>query len=308
MQTEIFADSKAIVSGHESFSLRFGWLKKSYDLAKEMTQNGAMENAFRAPSAIARLGAGRNMCLAMEFWGKAAQVIAQYPDVALIPSPTELGDRVFSDYGLDPFMEKDQTTVLFHYLLASNRSYVSWFYLFNEIPHESFVADDVLHGVIAKFQASGMKMPSKATIQRDIQTCINCYAKKPAKRKAAAEDIIDGPFVELGFLKRGGEEFFLQPLSLDLSPSLFAYLVFRFWKQSNAEASTLSVDSLRYSAGSPGKVLRISSEHFEELIDALEGITGGMFVLSEGGGVRQIQRSEPLSFQAANRWLDGAYR
>lgn len=307
MQTELLEDSKPIVSGHETFSLRFGWLKKSYDLAKEMAQNGAMENAFRAPAAIATLGAGRNMCLAMEFWGKSTQIIAQNSDIPLVPSPTELGDRIFGEFGLDPFMEKAQTSALIHYLLASNKSYVSWFYLFNEIPHESFVADDLLHGVVAKFQASGMKMPSRATIQRDVQTCINCYVKKPVKRKAAAEDVIDGPLVELGFLKREGDEFFLQPLSVDLSPSMFAYLVFRYWKQANAEASTLAVDTLRYSVGSPGKVLRIASEQFEELIDALEEVTDGVFVSSEGGGVRQIQRSEPLSYQAANRWLDGAY-
>ena len=307
MQTELLEDSKPIVSGHETFSLRFGWLKKSYDLAKEMAKNGAMENAFRAPSAIATLGAGRNMCLSMEFWGKSTQIIAQNSDIPLIPSPTELGDRIFGEGGLDPYMEKAQTSALVHYLLASNRSYVSWFYLFNEIPHESFVADDLLHGVVSKFQVSGTKMPSRATIQRDIQTCINCYAKKPAKRKAAAEDIIDGPLVELGFLKREGDEFFLQPLSVDLSPSMFAYLIFRYWRQSNVEAGTLAVDALRYSSGSPGKVLRIGSEQFEELVDTLAETTNGVFIPSEGGGVRQIQRSEPLSFQVANRWLDGAY-
>ena len=307
MQTELLEDSKPIVSGHETFSLRFGWLKKSYDLAKEMAKNGAMENAFRAPSAIATLGAGRNMCLSMEFWGKSTQIIAQNSDIPLIPSPTELGDRIFGEGGLDPYMEKAQTSALVHYLLASNRSYVSWFYLFNENPHESFVADDLLHGVVAKFQASGAKMPSRATIQRDIQTCINCYAKKPAKRKAAAEDIIDGPLVELGFLKREGDEFFLQPLSVDLSPSMFAYLIFRYWRKSNVEAGTLAVDALRYSLGSPGKVLRIGSEQFEELVDTLAETTNGVFIPSEGGGVRQIQRSEPLSLQVANRWLDGAY-
>ena len=307
MQTELLEDSKPIVSGHETFSLRFGWLKKSYDLAKEMAKNGAMENAFRAPSAIATLGAGRNMCLSMEFWGKSTQIIAQNSDIPLIPSPTELGDRIFGEGGLDPYMEKAQTSALVHYLLASNRSYVSWFYLFNEIPHESFVADDLLHGVVSKFQVSGTKMPSRATIQRDIQTCINCYAKKLAKRKAAAEDIIDGPLVELGFLKREGDEFFLQPLSVDLSPSMFAYLIFRYWRQSNVEAGTLAVDALRYSSGSPGKVLRIASEQFEELVDTLAETTNGVFIPSDGGGVRQIQRSEPLSFQVANRWLDGAY-
>jgi hypothetical protein len=307
MQTELLEDGKFIVSGHETFSLRFGWLKKSYDLAKEMAKIGAMENAFRAPSAIATLGAGRNMCLSMEFWGKSTQIIAQKSDIPFVPSPTELGDRIFGESGLDPFMEKAQTAALIHFLLASNRSYISWFYLFNEIPHESFVAEDLLHGVVAKFQASGLKMPSRATIQRDVQTCINCYAKKPAKRKAAAEDIIDGPLVELGFLKREGDEFFLQPLSVDLSPLMFAYLIFRYWKQYNVEAGTLAVDALRYSSGSPGKVLRIGSEQFEELVDTLPEVTNGVFIPSEGGGVRQILRSEPLSHQVANRWLDGAY-
>ena len=307
MQTELLEDSKPIVSGHETFSLRFGWLKKSYDLAKEMAKDGTVKNAFQASNAISVLGAGRNMCKSMEFWGKATGIIAQNSENPLVPLPTEFGDRLFGEFGLDPYMERAQTAALIHYLLASNKSHVSWFYLFSEIPHESFVTDDLLHGVVAKFQASGMKMPSRATLQRDVQTCINCYVKKPVRRKAAAEDVIDGPLVELGFLKREGDEFFLQPLSIDLSPSLFAYLVFRYWKRSNTEASTLAVDALRYFAGSPGKVLRIGSEQFEELIDTLEDITNGLFVCSEGGGVRQIQRSETLSSQAANRWLDEAY-
>ena len=62
-----------------------------------MARNGAMENAFRSPSAIATLSAGRNMCLAMEFWGKSTQIIAQNSDIPLIPSPTELGDRIFGE-------------------------------------------------------------------------------------------------------------------------------------------------------------------------------------------------------------------
>jgi len=308
MQTELVEDNKFIVSGHETFSLRFGWLKKSYDFSRGMARDGgAIKNAFRESSAIAILGAGKNMCQSMEYWGKATQIIAHNTESYLIPTPTELGDRIFGDSGLDPYMEKAQTSALIHYLLASNKRYVSWFYLFNETSHESFVADDLIHGVIAKYQVSGVKIPSRATIHRDVQTCINCYAKKPAKKKSAFEDIIDGPLVELGLIKRDGEEFFLQPLAVDLPPSMFAYLVFRYWKQTSGEASTLAVDALKYSAGSPGKVLRIDSEQFEELIDALAETTSGALISSEGGGVRQIQRSGPWSDDTANSWLDGAY-
>ena len=47
--------------GHETFPLRYGWLKKAFDAVAEEEATGNERSVFLAADAIARFGVGRNM-------------------------------------------------------------------------------------------------------------------------------------------------------------------------------------------------------------------------------------------------------
>ena len=68
---------------HEKVSPRFGWLKKGFDAAVEN------KNIFKEPSAIEKLGVGKNMVNSIRFWCLAFKLIDHNDE------PTELGKMLF---------------------------------------------------------------------------------------------------------------------------------------------------------------------------------------------------------------------
>ncbi|MHB8804596.1 MAG: DUF4007 family protein, partial [Coriobacteriia bacterium] len=88
---------------HETFHLRYGWLKKGFDLAASDPEG------FLAEDAAVRLGVGKNMVRAIRYWCRAFKVTAEHanpvrPRVSL-DVPTEFGRRLMSDQGYDPYLE-----------------------------------------------------------------------------------------------------------------------------------------------------------------------------------------------------------
>ena len=57
-------------SGHETFPLRFGWLKKAYDAL-----NDASVNPFKEERAIAKFGVGKNMINSIQHWAEALDTV-----------------------------------------------------------------------------------------------------------------------------------------------------------------------------------------------------------------------------------------
>ncbi len=108
-------DYRPQLSGHETFPLRYGWLKKALDATGESEEQGALRSVFLAEDAIARFGVGKNMVSSMRHWATAAGVIEDSSSAGR-PVPTSLGRKVFSSRGLDPYMEDPATAWLVHAL------------------------------------------------------------------------------------------------------------------------------------------------------------------------------------------------
>ena len=83
-------------SGHETFPLRFNWLKKGVDSASDDPE------IFNADRAIAQFGVGKNMVRAIRHWGLACGTLEDHPDAGGGYRPTEFGLRVFGKKGMGP--------------------------------------------------------------------------------------------------------------------------------------------------------------------------------------------------------------
>ena len=86
---------KPLFSGHETFPLRYGWLKKAFDAVVEFpNEDGNKRKVFLADDAIARFGVGKNMVASMRHWATFADVISdsQYDDQMI---RTRLGNLIF---------------------------------------------------------------------------------------------------------------------------------------------------------------------------------------------------------------------
>ena len=99
---------------HETFHLRYGWLKKCYDFVKD-------GKSFRDESAPVDMGVGKNMAKSIRFWGLASKIIEYSTDTkkkseSLIP--TKFGDFIFDEKtGRDPYIEQSDTAWLLHWNL-----------------------------------------------------------------------------------------------------------------------------------------------------------------------------------------------
>ena len=66
-------DYQPKLSGHETFPLRYGWLKKAFDAVSAAEESGLDRSIFLADDAIARFGVGKNMVASMRHWAVAVR-------------------------------------------------------------------------------------------------------------------------------------------------------------------------------------------------------------------------------------------
>src|SRR3972149_1998131 len=104
-------------AGHETFTLRYGWLKKAVDAVNEDPLT------FTRDDALVRLGVGKNMVRSIRHWGLATGILEEDSQAnnrgrSIRPSP--LGKLLFSRRGLDPYLEDPATLWLLHWQLAGS--------------------------------------------------------------------------------------------------------------------------------------------------------------------------------------------
>jgi hypothetical protein len=115
MQT-VASETPPKFAGHETFTLRYGWLKKAVDAARER------QDIFLQDDALVTLGVGKNMVRSIRHWGLVTGILEESNDVpnnrGRFIRPSALGDLLFGPRGLDPYLEEVGTLWLIHWQLA----------------------------------------------------------------------------------------------------------------------------------------------------------------------------------------------
>lgn len=117
MQVENYNHDEYILQGtlgrHETFTPRYGWLKKGYEAALQK------EDVFKAKDAIEQLGVGKNMVSSIRYWCQAFKLVEPNEKGKLEPSP--LGHRLLDDNGWDPYLEDVASLWLLHWQLLNEK-------------------------------------------------------------------------------------------------------------------------------------------------------------------------------------------
>ena len=155
--------SLLIFSGHETFILRSNWLKKAYDLLQKRP------NLFYLNNSFVYLGVGKNMAQSIRHWGRVCGVFEVMPG-ASGHQATTLGRALFDDAnGWDPFLVTPASRWLLHWQIAARpETAFSWYTTFNLLRGSEFTARQVAQQVIEAASKRGSKLPSSATLERDI--------------------------------------------------------------------------------------------------------------------------------------------
>lgn len=292
-------DFRPHMSGHETFPLRYGWLKKAFD-AVYATEDGRHDNrfVFSGPDAIAELGVGKNMVASMRHWATAARIIEDQTNPNRIAT-TLLGKRLFGERGLDPYMENVATSWLVHWQLAGwGKRSTTWLWAFNYYSGIDFERESLAQSVRKFVDDRGKTRIADSTIKRDIACLVRTYVSQTLTTIASHEDRLESPLTELGLIKslgsRDGFRFIRGPKPL-LGIGVFSYAVADFWDQSFPNANTLSFEALAHEPGSPGQVFLLEENDMVEMLTRLEEVTKGDYIWSETAGLKQLVRRRSIS-------------
>ena len=291
-------------SGHETFPLRYGWLKKAYDAAANGRDCTA---AFSDHGAIARFGVGKNMVAAMRHWAIASGVFSGRDGLR----PTQLGHLIFADDGLDPWMEEPATAWLTHWNIAGRQALTTWYWSFNHYSALAFERDTLVRGITDIVARRGWKRASVATIRRDVGCLVRSYATPLSIDAAMSDDALESPLAELGVIRATGRRDgfrFMRGPKPTLQPGVVVYAISGFWAAHYPDANTLSFEALAHAPGSPGRVFVLGEDDLVALLTSLEDVTNGAYRWSETAGLRQLLRDRPMSEEEILAHLIADYR
>ncbi|MGJ8671177.1 MAG: DUF4007 family protein, partial [Oceanococcus sp.] len=249
-------------TGHETFPLRYGWLKKVWDeVAGTQDEHPDNKYIFLADDAIARFGVGKNMVSSMRHWATALKIIEERQDGPGFRT-TSLGNLLLSDKGADPYMENPATTWLLHWLLCHPEHKTTWHWAFNYFALGIFEREQLVQSLLTLAQEREWTRASRATVKRDVECFIRAYAARPPNAKSNHEDSLESPFSELGLIQPTGKRDgfrLVRGSKRGLSRGVFAFAVDMFWK-SYSSAQTISFEALAHQPGSPGRVFLLSED------------------------------------------------
>lgn len=308
MRGPLFHDSyKPQFSGHETFPLRYGWLKKAFDRVAATEDQLANRAACWDDDAIARFGVGKNMVASIRHWAKVSGVVEE-PAINSVRT-TELGRLLFGPAGLDPYMEHPATLWLIHWQLAARKEKTTWFWAFSHYPAITFERDSLIKKLNRLARDRNWSRAANTTIKNDVACFIRTYVARPPSGRTGHDDALESPLTELGLVKAVGKKDgfrFVRGPKATLGDGVFIYSLLDFWSR-YTNAVTLSFEAIAHSPGGPGRVFLLDENDVADRLGVLDGITGGALRWTETAGLKQIERNIDIRNQPALAWIRRDY-
>ncbi len=277
-------------SGHETFPLRYSWLKKTFDAVKAREGDRDNRTIFSGDEAISNFGVGKNMVTSMRYWSVATRIIEDPSDSNKGPyGLTELGRSLFGEDGLDPYIENPATLWLIHWQLAANpKPTTTVHFVFNHFHTASFYRQQLIDSI--QRYCDSIKYSTKIsshTLKRDVECFLRTYATKAINGE---EDSLDSLLSELSLIRVIGKQ---DGFALDrghkpsLPDAIFLYGLISF-ARSRGGNRVLSLETVLHDPGSPGRIFLLDEEALLERLGAIEHASGEKITWSETAGLRQV--------------------
>ncbi|WP_262694703.1 DUF4007 family protein [Kordiimonas aquimaris] len=297
------ANYKPQFAGHETFYLRYGWLKKAADEVKNA--HGNTRKVFTDDDAIASFGVGKNMVSAIRFWAHACDIIHTQDSETMV---SELGSFLLAEKGADPYLENPTSLWILHWKLASNPKHTSIYWLFNYFTEGGFDKNLLMKALFDVADQYGWKKPNEKTLSNDLLVFLNTYAMDSSPKKGAREDNLTSPLAELGLVRSGSNGRF--HMGWGPKPSLgkgaFLYALCDFWEE-YSDANTLNFQNVLLEPGSPGRIFLMDENDLAVRLMEISDDTNGLISWSETAGLKQLIRSKSFSEKIKNDFLTQDY-
>ena len=280
-------------SGHETFAIRHGWLKKVVDAIETKAEHSS-STVFNSEESIARFGVGRNMVNSMGHWALSCDVIS-----ADKQSVTDFGHFLLSnDGGSDPYLEYDASLWLLHWKLTSRMTHsTTWHFAFHRFAGTTFDRQRLATAISDFCREQNFKPKAQKTIEQDVNCFINTYTVKRGKRGEIGEDSLECPLAELGLIyetaEKGVYEFQIGPKHT-LPDSVIHYALNDYFAAQEG-TTTMSLEQLTFDPSSPGRAFKLDEGSLSELLVGISETSNGGFEWIGTAGLRQVQLVKPCN-------------
>lgn len=282
---------------HETFTPRYGWLKKGYDAVI------ADGNVFKASDAIERLGVGKNMVRSIRFWCQAFKLIIDNNGL-MVKAP--LGEELLEKW--DPYLEDIASLWLLHWqLFVSPLDAVNWSIAYNKCNLWSFSIKHLTEVLITNTsQYERLARISDKTFGRDASCIIRMYAQESS---AKASEIYC-PFNQLGLIRQAEQKnmfAFENNYKYSLPPLIFAAACFSYIAHYVPSGqNTISLYRLTYDFNSPGVVFKVPESVTGAYLLAASRILPDMSLVDQIGSTQLNFEGDPeqLYWKALEKYYE----
>ena len=271
-----------VFARHESFHLRYGWLKKAYEQVKD--DNGVFTNE----RATVRLGVGKNMVRAIKFWGLASKLFEEAGPGKV--RATDHGIALLDDDGHDPYLEHMETLWLLHWFLLSKPCKLPvWWLVMNKFSAGYVPVKDVKRDVETGIrEVEGWTTPSMNSVKRDIDAFIHTYAAKDGA--PSIEEYLDCPLRQLRLVRHESDHLRFSFGHKDgLTPGVIAYACMDYMDKTGIASRSVPISRLASEYGSVGSTFKMGEDDIASSLRAAVGF--GVSVENVGGSQHLIRES-----------------
>jgi hypothetical protein len=307
---------RPVFSGHETFPMRYGWLKKVFDactVIEKQKDKTLAKDLFNAEGAIVTLGVGKNMVASMKHWAIYTSLLDVDNDKNL--SINNFAREIFKDDGFDPWLENYATLWYIHWNLVRLRrkdtNLFTYVWFFNYWNGSSFDKEILTKRIVEVLKDCKLKEPSAATLKRDIECFVALYVTKTGKHKLN-EESIESPLTELELISPITRRDLFQ-INKGVKPSLsiytFLFGLFKFWNYYSPNSKALSFESICYESMSPGRLFLINEDAVAGYMQDISKVTDGALEYTETAGMKQILLHKDINFErSAIRYFKRNYK
>lgn len=253
--------------GHQTFSIREGWLYKGLRLAVEEPE------LLGDPDVADWLGVGKNMSRSIHHWLLATGLAERDPAEGKrtrILRPTDFGRTVWDR---DRYFLLPGTWWAIHIQLIHHPGDAyAWQWFFNAFTPARFERPVCVEALRRHLAAQGERMPSSRTLERDINCLLRSYSVKVPREQGDPEDALECPLSELGLTVHSRQTgFFHMNRELKEIPFYifgYALALARKWTEVDGKPANhdLSLTELTHGPNAPGAVFALNAEAMYELV------------------------------------------
>jgi hypothetical protein len=289
---------------HETFTLRYAWLKRGYDAVAKPYEwcrhrPDYEPYIFEEPDAHHRLGVGKNMAKSIRFWLQACRVVEEVPVFGQrhrVGVPTRFGGALLGDsekVGLDPYTEQLGSWWLLHWMMLSPGGYLPvWWIIFHTLPAVTFTTEQLVEHVQAQVEATSAWQARRSvhpsTLRKDVLALLRNYAGTTGgRRRELVDDVLDAPFVPLTLIRPAAEvntfRFGVGPKP-GLPPAVAAFACLDFLARTHSTGRQALVATLATEQGGPGRAFKLTERDLSELLTQAAAETPDLLQMTSTAG------------------------